>query len=150
MSDLKELKKLYKNTIKDNEENKGSTFPKSYVKKCILYNIAFVKVENDKIIGAYFSEKNQFGNPYVMNKVPFSVLWLHQIMVFPEYQNKGYGMELMKHYFELGKSLETKSFRLVCKESLLGYYNKFGFKVLEKNEHKRVQNDYVMEIRVKE
>lgn len=54
--------------------------------------------------------------------------------VLPEYRNRGVAGELIKMLIELSKKRNKKGVVLTCKDYLIHYYEKFGFK------HKGVSN----------
>jgi len=57
--------------------------------------------------------------------------------VAPEYQNQGIAAQLMNHMIEATKSSSRKGLILTCKNKLIHYYAKFGFKNkgLSKSQH---------------
>lgn len=146
IKDIETLSILYRETIVKTEEKSAYRFINKFIKKNVLSNDVFVKELNGKIIGAYISEKNKFGDPYTKNKIPYTVYWLNQLMVFPEYQKHGYGKELMEHYFITGLEHKATSCKLVCRDNLLKYYKRLGFKIVDKGRMKRSERDhYIME-----
>ncbi|WP_160679761.1 GNAT family N-acetyltransferase [Clostridium sp. C8-1-8] len=48
--------------------------------------------------------------------------------VIPEYRNIGIAEQLMKHMIEVARLEDRKGVILTCKEKLIHYYSKFGFK----------------------
>ena len=48
--------------------------------------------------------------------------------VIPEYRNKGIAAQLMNYMIDVSKSTGRKGVILTCKEHLINYYSKFGFK----------------------
>ncbi len=57
--------------------------------------------------------------------------------VIPEYRNKGIAAQLMNHMIDMSKLNGRKGVILTCKEYLINYYSKFGFKNkgISKSEH---------------
>jgi ribosomal protein S18 acetylase RimI-like enzyme len=57
--------------------------------------------------------------------------------VIPEYRNLGIAEELMKHMIEVARLEGRKGVILTCKEKLIHYYSKFGFrnKGVSQSEH---------------
>jgi len=57
--------------------------------------------------------------------------------VIPEFRNQGIAAQLMNHMIEASKSFNRKGVILTCKEKLIHYYEKFGFKNkgISKSEH---------------
>lgn len=57
--------------------------------------------------------------------------------VLPEYRNKGVAAQLMNHLIELSKERGKKGMVLTCKNHLIHYYEKFGFrhKGVSESEH---------------
>lgn len=150
IKDVDVLVKLYKKTIVVTEKKDAYRFVNSFIKKNVLNNDVFVKELDGKIIGGFIAEKNKFGNPYTKSITPYTVYWLNQLMVFPEYQKKGYGKEIMRQFFVTGLEHNTKSFKLVCRDNLTKYYKRLGFRIVDKGRMKRSERDhYIMELRVK-
>ena len=146
IKDIETLVKLYNKTIVTTEKKNAYRFTNRFIKRNVLDNDVFLKEVDGKIVGAYISEKNKFGDPYVKNRIPYNVYWLNQLMVFPEYQKQGYGKELMNHYLESGSGHKVTSCKLVCRDNLLKYYKRLGFKVVDKGRMKRSERDhYIME-----
>jgi len=146
IKDIETLALLYKETIVRTEEKSAYRFVNRFIKRNVLDNDVFVKELNGKIIGAYISEKNKFGDPYVKNKIPYDIYWLNQLMVFPEYQKQGYGKEMMEHYLASGVEHGAKSYKLVCRNNLIKYYKRLNFKIVDKGRMKRSERDhYIME-----
>lgn len=145
VEDVDTITRLYNITIG------SSRMAKIYVRKNVLSKQVYVYEKNNEVIGAYVIETSNYGNPYRMNKIPYTVYWLHQIMIFPEYQKKGYGSQMMEHYFKAGKDNNVDSFKLVCKDKLVKYYKKFGFVVTERAKKRRGDKEYyhIMEKRNK-
>lgn len=48
--------------------------------------------------------------------------------VIPDYRNRGTAAQLMNHMIETAKSEGRKGLILTCKDELIHYYSKFGFK----------------------
>lgn len=48
--------------------------------------------------------------------------------VIPEYRKQGIAAQLMNHFIEVSRSAGRKGVILTCKEKLICYYSKFGFK----------------------
>lgn len=48
--------------------------------------------------------------------------------VIPEYRNQGIAAKLMKHMIEVSRLAGKKGVILTCKEKLINYYEKFGYK----------------------
>ena len=48
--------------------------------------------------------------------------------VLPEYQRQGIAAQLMSHMIDASKSACRKGVILTCKDKLIHYYAKFGFK----------------------
>ena len=48
--------------------------------------------------------------------------------VLPEYRNRGVAGELIKFWIEISKKRNKKGMVLTCKDHLIHYYSKFGFK----------------------
>lgn len=48
--------------------------------------------------------------------------------VLPQYRNKGVAYELLKSFIELSKNRGKRGIVLTCKDYLVHYYEKFGFK----------------------
>jgi len=48
--------------------------------------------------------------------------------VIPEYRNKGIAAQLMNYMIDISKSNGRKGVILTCKDYLINYYSKFGFK----------------------
>lgn len=48
--------------------------------------------------------------------------------VIPAYRNKGIAAHLMNHMIEVSKNRGRKGMILTCKEQLIHYYSKFGYK----------------------
>lgn len=49
--------------------------------------------------------------------------------ILPDYQNNGYAAKLMTHFIEASKNKGLKKVMLTCKDHLIHYYMKFGFKL---------------------
>ena len=47
--------------------------------------------------------------------------------VVPEYQHKGYASMLMRHLIDRAKQEKRSGVVLTCKETLIGFYEQFGF-----------------------
>ena len=120
----------------------SSKMAKTHMKSRVLKDEAFVKELDGKIIGAYIVEKGKFGDPYKMNRIPYTVYWLQHIMVFQEHRKKYYGKEMMNHYFMTGNDSEVKLYKLVCKDHMVKYYKKFGFEVIERAKRKRGDKEH--------
>ncbi|NYB73579.1 GNAT family N-acetyltransferase [Sedimentibacter hydroxybenzoicus DSM 7310] len=110
---------------KSSLEQRINTFPHSF----------FVSESDGKIIG--------FINGCITNKNTiydelFSDASLHTpdgeyqaifgLDVIPEYRNKGIAAQLMNHMIDVSKLNGRKGIILTCKEHLINYYSKFGFK----------------------
>lgn len=48
--------------------------------------------------------------------------------VLPEYRNKGVAAQLMNYFINISKERGKKGMVLTCKDHLIHYYEKFGFK----------------------
>lgn len=50
--------------------------------------------------------------------------------VIPEYQHQGLASRLMKHLIEDAREKGRKGLTLTCKDRLIGFYERFGYKNL--------------------
>jgi len=121
--DLKTVTDLYKLTIKDGYFK----FPSVNMNRHISRKQAVVFEHDKKIIGCFIWQINKILNPITMKRGKNTTAWLEQIMVLPEYQGRGIGCDMMKKYL----SIKVTEFRLVCNESLIGYYEQYGFEVVD-------------------
>ncbi|MGM9934894.1 GNAT family N-acetyltransferase [uncultured Clostridium sp.] len=67
--------------------------------------------------------------------------------VLPEYRHKGVAAQLMNHLIELSKERGKKGMVLTCKNHLIHYYEKFGFRhqgVSESEHGGAVWNDMLL------
>ena len=48
--------------------------------------------------------------------------------VIPDYRNQGIAAQLMNHMIEASRAANRKGLILTCKEHMIDYYSKFGFK----------------------
>ena len=106
-------------------EQRIKTFPESF----------FVAEIDGKIIGFI---NGCITNEKTINDKLFSDASLHNpngdyqaifgLDVLPEYQNQGIAAQLMNHMIRMSKSAYRKGIILTCKDKLIHYYAKFGFK----------------------
>jgi len=136
IKDLDTLITIYKETL-DNIR-----FSKSYIKKYIFTNFVYLKEVDNEIVGAYIFEINNIGNPYLINKIPYNVCWIHQLMVSNKHKNKGYGIELMNHFFKHGLESNVTAYRLVCTKELIKYHERFGYKVIYTGKKTKKDKEY--------
>ena len=121
--DLKSITNLYKQTIKD----ELFKFPTIYINRHIQRHQIIILEKNGNLVGCYIWKVNKIKNPISMKRSKNAIVWLEQIMVFPEHQGNGFGKEIMDNYLKI----KSKEYRLVCKENLIEFYKKFGFVVVE-------------------
>ena len=115
-------------------EQRINTFPESF----------FVAESDGKIIG--FINGCITGETTIHDEL-FSDATLHipdgeyqaifGLDVIPEYRNKGIAAQLMNYMIDASKLNGRKGVILTCKEHLINYYSKFGFKNkgISKSEH---------------
>ncbi len=106
-------------------EQRIKTFPDSF----------FVAEIDGKIIGFI---NGCVTNETTINDELFSDASLHMpngdyqaifgLDVIPDYQNHGIAAQLMNHMIQAAKSTGRKGVILTCKDKLIHYYSKFGFK----------------------
>ncbi|WP_457562974.1 GNAT family N-acetyltransferase [Caminibacter pacificus] len=109
------LMNLYKNEWWTNKRSKeevikmlqNSTFVFGIVENNEL--VAFSRVLSDKVYKAF----------------------IFDVIVKSEYRNRGYATILINEILNHKELKEVKSFELYCKEEMIGFYEKFGFKKVE-------------------
>ena len=62
-----------------------------------------------------------------------SHLVIFSLSVHPDYQGQGISRILLERFAELAKQQGRKAIMLLCKETLIAYYQKFGFQKLGKS-----------------
>ncbi|WP_372712707.1 GNAT family N-acetyltransferase [Ilyobacter sp.] len=53
---------------------------------------------------------------------------IFSVAVSPEYQKQGMASEMMREFIEISRKLKKKNILLICKENLIGVYEKMGYK----------------------
>lgn len=94
-----------------------------------------VAVEGDKVVG--FINGCTTDKASLPDKLYHDVKFHNQngkfqtvfgLDVLPQYRNKGVACELLKSFIELSRKRGKKGMVLTCKDYLVHYYEKFGFK----------------------
>lgn len=101
------------------------TFPKSFL--VAVYNnkiIGFINgcVSDSNVILDSLYETNGGHNPNGKNQTVFG------LDVLPEYQKNGVASLLMKYFMEEARKSGREKMVLTCKENLISFYEKFGYK----------------------
>lgn len=120
------------------------------VEKCIGAKTCFfiVAIENEKIVGYLLFEiqdddKNAEKLIDINNFA--SVCW---IGVLPEFRNRHFGSGLLEEAIKYAKGFRKQGIWLDCREDVLGFYNKNGYKNMgnyEKIDKKgKIKPQYVM------
>ncbi len=88
--------------------------------KLIAFIDGFVTDNNDLIDEMYENPKmhNEDGKWQI----------IFGVNTHPEYRNKGYASELISLFIEDARKQNRKGLVLTCKEKLIPFYSKFGFK----------------------
>ncbi len=106
-------------------EQRIKTFPESFfVAEVDGKIIGFINgcVTNEKTIKDKLFSDASLHNPSGDYQAIFG------LDVLPEYQNQGNAAQLMNHMIKVSKSANRKGVILTCKDTLIHYYAKFGFK----------------------
>lgn len=53
---------------------------------------------------------------------------IFSVAVNPEYQKLGIASKMMREFIEISKEINKKNILLICKENLIGMYEKMGYK----------------------
>lgn len=123
-----------KNTIRNLEYIRENAFGMKHKNKEELENNYFYKnIENGKMVLFYIIDNDQIvGGCIVSNTL--NSLYIEKLFINPAYQNKGYGLNLLKYILEHKNILEEyyhTKFSVARLEPLNGlnkYYSKLGFK----------------------
>ncbi len=85
---------------------------------------------NNSIVGVYKKKIIAYGGLVVENKIRGGISGqIEDIVVSNKVRNKNIGTKLIKHLVEIGKKKGCYRITLFCKESLINFYSKNGFKV---------------------
>jgi ribosomal protein S18 acetylase RimI-like enzyme len=98
------------------------------------YYNCYVYIQNDNIVGFISLNYNDF-NIFVEDLDNINSLWLTDLFVWPEYRNKGISSRLIDHVINIAVKLDTKLY-LACDNSLINYYKKYGFSIIDINDSK--------------
>ena len=129
MDDLDGLVELYDNTI-GRERN-----ARKHIRRYLVKGNVRV-IENMSMYGAYFVDVNRLKLRFKKGSLPYRVVWLDQVMVFPRVQGAGYGRVLMEDLIERYGHMEI---RLFCEHKLVGFYEKFEFEAVHELRHNGIE-----------
>lgn len=112
---------------KEEFEKRFYTFPKNFI----------VAIVDNKVIG--FINGATTDKPILPDEL-YHDASLHKesgdyqtvfgLDVLPDYQHQGIASSLMEHFIELAKERGKKGIILTCKDHLVTFYEKFGYKCL--------------------
>ena len=60
---------------------------------------------------------------------------LFSFQIEPKFRKQGYGTKLLNHIINIAKDDNIKLIALGCSKKTIGFYNKFGFKVIDNENH---------------
>lgn len=110
---------------KESFEERIKTFPESFfVAEIDRRIIGFINgcVINGTVIYDELFEDSRLHIPYGDYQTVFG------LDVIPEYRNQGIAAKLMNYMIEISRLAGRKGVILTCKEKLIHYYTKFGYK----------------------
>lgn len=142
-----DLDRVYKLEVASYPEDEAASREK------LFYRFIFAKryfqcfVVEDKVIGFVCGTK---ANETELTEHTMSVhekdgrhLMVHSVVIDGEYRKKGYGLRMMREYVERQrKERELLSIRLVCKQHLISFYSKSGFRLIGKSELEHGQDSW--------
>jgi predicted N-acetyltransferase YhbS len=112
-------------------------------KSCKLYEefptmISYVVAEEDnKIVGIIGFESCKLGDD--------DYFYISPLEILEEYRNKGYGTLLLENVKDSSKAFKLKGVSLFCKEELVFFYSKRGFRVSNSIENENDEDfEYLM------
>ena len=84
----------------------------------------------NSIVGVYEDEIVAYGSIVIENKIRGGVSGhIEDIVVSNKIRNKNIGTNLIKHLVEIGEQKGCYRITLFCKENLISFYSRNGFKV---------------------
>lgn len=103
----------------------------------VFHNHFIVAIVNDQVVG--FMNGAVTNEPILPDEL-YHDASLHDelgkyqtvfgIAVLPEYQHKGIASDMMNYFIELAKLEGREGIVLTCKDCLVGFYERFGYKCL--------------------
>jgi len=112
---IDDLMDLYKNEWWTNERSKDEV-----IKMLQNSTLVFGIVENNELVA--FSR--------VLSDKVYKA-FIFDVIVRSDFRNKGLAKVLMENILNHEELKEVKTFELYCKEEMIGFYRKFGFKKVE-------------------